>query len=115
MWLPRSIFDLFSISKEAVEDLKLENSTLKIERDLLKADLASSRANSEWMRVRLNALEFERAGLLDKVYGLRVPVPEIARTLPPSDLLPSNLDIFTDVGDKVAKTLGLPLYGDAKN
>ncbi len=113
MWLPRSLFDIFTISKDAVADLKLENSTLKIERDLLKADLANSRAASEWMRIRVNSLEFERASLLDKVYGLRVTVPEIARSITPpsSDLFPSNLDIFNDVGDEVAKSMGLPSYG----
>lgn len=113
MWLPKSLFDLFSISRAHVEDLKVENSTLKIEVNLLKADLASSRANGEWLRVKVNALELERASLLEKVYGLRVPVPEIARTLPPHDpSLPSlNLDIFNDLGDEVSKRLGLPVYG----
>lgn len=115
MWLPKSVFALFTISKDTVDALRVENSTLRVERDLLTSELASSRANSEWMRVRVNALEFERASLLEKAYGIRVPVPEITRVTPvQADAtgmgFPSNLDVFNDLGDDLAKSLGLPSY-----
>lgn len=112
MWLPRKLFDLFTISSDTASALRLENSTLRVERDLLKSDLAVSRANSEWMRVRVNALEFERAALLDKAYGIKTPIPEIVRTLPPSSTPSplSNLDVFDDMGDELAKSLGLQSY-----
>jgi chromosome segregation ATPase len=108
MWLPDKSFDLFRISKDTVDFMREELASLKAERDGLKTQLANTQANFEWLRVKVNSLEMERASLLEKVYGMKIPVPEIAR----QPVVPQgfNSDLFEDVGEKMAKELGFPTY-----
>lgn len=111
MWMPRAMFNLFSISKDTVDGQREELAALRTERDLLKTDLLTTKANFDWARVRVNSLEMERAQLLDRLYGLKVPVPEVMRTNPQrSSVETMNSFSFEDVGDAVAKDLGLPVW-----
>src|SRR5258708_7155729 len=80
MWLPGKAFDLFKISRDTVDHQREELATVRSERDGLKAQLAVTQANFEWLRVRINSLEAERAQLIKKAYGIDVPVPEVVRT-----------------------------------
>lgn len=105
MFISNRIFDLFEINKESLSTLREELLTLRIERDLLKSELASTKANFNWLTVRCNALEAERAQLMEKAYNIRIPVPEIVRT--PIDPFEMNADLFNDMGDERAATLGL--------
>jgi hypothetical protein len=95
--------------------------------DLLWQQLSVTQNNFEWARVRLNAMELERATLMERLFDVRLPVPELARMplasvgIPvtrerpfeeseSSDLLaaaglPGN--IFEDMGDSEARTAGL--------
>ena len=52
----------------------------------------------------------ERQQLLDKAYGVKVPAPQIEKAPLPGE--PNSIDEFSfdDVGDEVAKKLGLPVY-----
>lgn len=109
MWIPNKVFSLFEISKDVVADLKEEVSALRAERDALKLQLATTQIQFDWLRVKVNGMEIERAQLLEKAYNIKVPVPEIVRT---TGKTPSfNSALFEDVGDEVAKELGLPVYG----
>ena len=110
MWVPSRTFELFHISKDTVDSLREDLAAVRAERDGLKSQLATTQANFEWIRVRLNALEFERAQLLEKAYGVKVPVPEIVRSHGTPLGLPANL--FEDMGEPAAKELGLPSYGN---
>ncbi len=105
MFISNRIFDLFEINKESLATLREELTTLRIERDFLKTELSSTKANFNWLTVRCNALEAERAQLLEKAYNIRVPVPEIMRVQ--GNPIDMNADIFNDMGDERAAQLGL--------
>lgn len=108
MWVSSKLVELFQISKDTVAKLQEELSVLKAERDLLKNQLVVTDANFNWFRLRVNALEMEKAQLVKKAYGIDVPVPEVARQ--PQIPIAFSSDLFGDVGDKIAKELGLPSY-----
>lgn len=109
MWMPKTMFDLFRISKDTVDAQRQEVASLKMERDILKSTLLTTEANFKWIVTRINMLEVERAQLLEKAYGVKTVIPEIIRqpsTLP-HDL---NTTLFDDIGDDLAKSLGFPTY-----
>ena len=112
---------------QLLDDAKRETARERQRADLLAQQLAVTQNNFEWARVRLNAIELERATLMERLFTVRLPVPELARvpfasmgmpvtTETPveesasSDLLaavglPGN--IFEDMGDSEARTAGL--------
>ena len=110
MWVPNSLIDLFHIGRSTVDGLREELSAVRAERDALKLQSSISQNHFDWLRVRTNQLEFERAQLLEKAYGIKTPIPEIVRTsVSPIEF---NNALFEDVGEKTARELGLPVYGD---
>lgn len=80
MWLSDKLLNIFQVSKEAVDALRLDVATLRNENDLLKSQLTHSRVMSEWLRTRVNQLEYEKAGLMERAYQIKLPAPEIVRT-----------------------------------
>ena len=116
MWVPPALLELFSIGKETVSILREEVATLKVERDALKDHLKSVSINSDWFRMKVNQLEVEKAALIEKAYGVKLPAPEFVRTLPQADYSLANKvldsDLFNDMGDELAKRVGLPTYND---
>jgi hypothetical protein len=111
MWVPKSVIDWFQISKDSVDELRCEVAELKTERDLYKVQTIVAETNANWMRSKINQLEMERAGLIEKAYNITLPaIPEIVRqTQEPFDpnLFPTG---FEDIGEDVAKSLGLPSH-----
>lgn len=114
MWVPKSVVEWFHISRETVESLREENSALRAERDALKIQLASATNHFDWLRIRVNTLEVERGQLIEKAYGIRIPVPELARPVTPiaPNVVDKFADLFEDMDDEQAKKLGLPIYGN---
>jgi hypothetical protein len=96
MWLSNRLFDLLNSNRDEVIKLRTE-------RDSLKEELVRSQILSDWLRLQVNTLQIERAGLLEKAHGIRVPAPLIEKA-------PVKYFSFDDVGDEVAKKLGLPTY-----
>lgn len=80
MWVPEKLVSLFEITKETVDDFKLENLKLRSENELLKTQLASNRIMTDWLRTRVNSLELEKAALMAKAFNINLPAPEIVRT-----------------------------------
>ena len=99
---------MFQISKESVESLREDLAATRAERDSLKLQLSVSQNHFDWLKMRVNALEIERAQLIHRAYGIQTPVPEIVRTR--ADGPDLNPDIFNDVGEDMAKKLGFPKY-----
>lgn len=114
MWLPRHVYDLFQVSKESADALRTELATVRAERDALKLSEATAKTNFNWLTLRVNALEVERAQLIKKAYNIDVAVPEIVRTsnqrANASNILELTSTLFEDVGDPMAKELGLPTF-----
>jgi hypothetical protein len=109
MWVPAKLAELFSISRDTLESLRKEVEVLKTERDALKLANAVSQNHFDWLRVRVNQLENERAQLIKKAYNIDIPVPEVVRQ-PAANVLELNSNLFEDLGEENAKTLGLPQY-----
>lgn len=109
MWVPKEVAGWFKISKESVDALREELAACRAERDSLKANLSIAQNNLEWIRKQINMLQFERTALLEKMYGIKVPTPEILRTTTTNQ--PDITEFsFDDVGEVLAKKLGLPSY-----
>ena len=85
MWVPAGAIDWFKISKESVDALREELSAIRAERDSFKTQLGVANNHFDWLRLRVNQLELERAQLLEKAAGIKTVIPEIVRT-------PSNFD-----------------------
>lgn len=110
MWISSTVFSWFQISQETFTTLKTEVAALRAERDALLRENITTKANFDWLRIKCNQLELERAQLLKRAYNVDVAVPEIVRT--PSKQPELNVSLFEDMGDDAAKTLGLPIYGN---
>lgn len=110
MFVTKSALELFHISRDTVDSLREELAAANAELTATRTALATTQANFEWIRSRVNVLEVERAQLIEKAYGIKSPVPEIARSSYPKLELDSAL--FDDIGDKAAKEMGLPVYGN---
>lgn len=119
MFVPREVITWFTalrqdadsnaeVAKQALSNLSEELAAVRADRDALKLQLSTAQNHFDWLRVRVNVLEVERAQLVEKAYGIRVPVPEVVRT--PVVGPDFNSDIFSDIGDTVAKQFGLPTY-----
>jgi hypothetical protein len=116
MWISPKVVDWFHISKESVDSLREELSACRAERDALKLQAVTDRVTADWLRTRINALEMERAGLIEKAYQIKLPaVPQLARmgSTPVASHEP-EIDPFNfeDIGNDLAKRLGLPSHLD---
>lgn len=112
MWVNRVLFDMIVSDNR---DLQVKNSHLHATAASMAAGIEVANEqkvkddlNIDWLRNRCNALEKERAILMNKVAGIHLPVPEIVmgipRTMAPSfDSMPS----FEDVGEQEAQRLGI--------
>lgn len=109
MWISEKVFGWFKVSEEAYHDLKEQNAALRAERDAVKSENATLRVSGDWLRIKVNQLEQEKAALMEKAYHVQLSVPTIARTLPAIDpqFDPRNFAGFEDVGDIMAKAMGL--------
>lgn len=110
MWVSSKLLDLFSIGKETVDGLRQELSLAKSELESLKDKCRTLQINGDWFRMKVNSLEMERTALMEKAYQIKLPTPQIMKqpTVDPT-YDPKNFG-FGDVGDEIAKTLGLPSY-----
>ncbi len=107
MWLSSKFVDLFSISKETVSSLREDLAAVRAERDTLKFQLQVSQNQFDWLRVQVNTLQAERAALIDRAYGIKVPSPEIVRTAKPDISKLGDLTGFEHVDEETAERLGI--------
>lgn len=111
MFVPKLVLDYFGVNAELVRNLQADLAVARAERDLVKQELLSYKVNADWLRVKVNDLEAQNKALLQKAYNISVPVPEIVRSPAIANELPNNFSPFEDMGDEMARKLGLPLYG----
>lgn len=108
MWVPKSVIEWFNISQGTVNALREENAALRAENLSVSKELTSTKINLDWLRVQFNQLQLERTALLEKAYNIKVPTPElVARSKAPASLEDFS---YEDMGDEMAKRLGLPTY-----
>ena len=125
MWIPKAVVGWFTsmrdvaetnamVSIEAINQYREQLAAVTAERDVLRLQAVTVQNNCEWFRLRVNALEVERAQLVEKAFGIHLPAPEIVRAAPPAAAFDPRNFTFEDVGDTMAKELGLPTYDDKK-
>lgn len=107
MWLSKDLVGFFQISQDYVRELQVNLSKAQAENDVLRHENATLKTHFDWLRTKVNGLELERAGLLEKAYNIKLPAPEIARTHAPK---PEPDALFDDMGDMMAKKFGLPVF-----
>jgi hypothetical protein len=95
MWIARDIYDSLNESRIRAEARER----------LLEAQITTLNAHLEWMRVRLTEMSFERAGMLKRYLNIEVPVPSFEHE--PDHPDPNQTMDFSDVGDEMAKKLGI--------
>src|SRR5579859_8012179 len=87
-------------NREVILQLTADLRSAAAERDILAVQLKVSQNHFDWLSQRVNVLEVERAQLIEKAYGIKIPVPEIIRTLDPR--VPHNMALnsamFEDLG-----------------
>ena len=103
MWISNKIFDFLSSTRE---DLIKSNT----ERDTLRAELQKANILCDWLRLQVNTLQMERTQLIEKAFGIKVPVPVIEKASVSGEANSMEDFSFDDIGDELAKKLGLPTY-----
>ncbi len=95
MWVEKKVYqdirDAWIKSHEEARVLAQQNTALQTTMD--------------WFRMRINQLEQERSQMLFQYTGVKVPTPTIHE--PPVDQALAATMGFEDVGDEVAKKLGI--------
>lgn len=113
MWVNRVLFEtVLADNKKQTDDiasLKVSCERFATESISLRVQKAKDDLTIDWMRHRINALEKERAILLQKSAGIALPTPEIVPTRPGSMTIPNfdTMPSFEDVGDTEAARLGI--------
>lgn len=98
MWVDRNTF--YGVQGELTLR-QHESATLREQNKILETNL-------NWMRVRVNQLEKERAQLLYHITEIKIPVPEIKiPEMPRSGDVFNALPSFEDMGDEEAKAEGI--------
>jgi hypothetical protein len=98
MWLTRRIYD----------DLRDKLVAAEAEARGQAGALRTVQANFDFMRVRLNQLEQERAILIERMFGVKVPVPQIEKAPTPFDENKFNETFsFDGLDDSTAAALGI--------
>lgn len=121
MWISKTFFNMILADNKAqmneIIDLRAQNSAMNAVRTELYAQKAKDDLHLDYARHRINALERERAILLNKAAGIVIATPEIVASRPGTMTMPpdfSTLPSFEDVGDEEAARLGVG-HDDAGN
>ena len=105
-----------SLLREELSDLKAKVSAKDEVISNLRIQAERDRANQDWLKARVNQLEFEKAALTKAKTGLEIPYPTLQSE--PSAIGQAEAG-FDDIGDQVAavlggQSLGFDDLGDAK-
>lgn len=107
MWISRKTYETYG---KQVSEITHERIAAQVRAATLVEQNKVLQTNLDWLRVRVNQLEHERAQLLWNYLGVKVQIPEIQRVSPTADTPPhplSELPSFNDVGEAEAKRLGI--------
>ncbi len=99
MWIGRDLF-IGLVEKE---------SKARGELAALQTRFAAQDSMVDWFRIRLTQLEKERAQMILKYTGVAIETPVFAKEpeQTPLDQVLGEVSTFDDVGDEVAKRLGI--------
>lgn len=102
------------IDRQTVDDLRVSNAAAQVECRVLAEQNKVLQTILDWVRMRVNQLEKERAVLLFNTTKLSFPVPEMAKIdIPvathatPQDNADATAPSFDDPGDEIAAKMGI--------
>jgi hypothetical protein len=96
------------ISQPTFMALVSESALARGELASLQARFAAQDAMVDWFRIRLTQLEKERAQMILKYTGVAIETPVFAKEPEtPIDQVLGEVSTFDDVGDEIAKKLGI--------
>lgn len=110
MWVSSKIFDWLRISKDYVDGLSEELKVTRAELNSLQDKYRVMQINSDWFRMKVNQLEMEKTALLELAYKIKLPTPQLMKQPTPDPTFDPKNFSFADVGEEMAKQLGLPSY-----
>ena len=104
MWIERKLF----------MDLIQKESVARGELAALQTRFAAQDSMVDWFRIRLTQLEKERAQMILKSTGVAIETPVFAKEpeQTPLDQVLGEVSTFDDVGDEIAKKLGIEWKND---
>lgn len=99
MWIDRHVY----------EQMLMEGAALGAKAQALEVRFAALDTTLDWMRVRLEQVERERARLIKKYTDVDIDIPTIQRVpeQPVTEAVLNEATAFDDVGDELAKRLGI--------
>lgn len=101
MWIPSPVLALFQFNLDEQQAVREQLAVALARATDLERSLQHSRTSFDWLRTRVNDLEYQNKALLEKAFNIKVPAPQIERHLaPPVDLREFG---FQDLGDDFAK------------
>lgn len=96
------------ISRKIYEFLQLELVKAREEARAVTNASRSMETSLDWLRVRVTQMEKERAVMIERFYGVKIPVPEIMKAPDPFESHPLNAGLsFEGVSDAEATALGI--------
>ena len=109
------------IDRKTYDDLRLNVAKRDAECQVLQQQNTTLTVTLDWLRVRVTQLEMERAQMLWRYTGVKVPVPEIVKTDGVASNPMTQTPNFNDVGNAEAAKLGISwdangelIYSDTK-
>jgi hypothetical protein len=107
MWIRRRTFEKRLEEWEAIAMREtLDRQKLSAENTMLRNENAQLRATQEWMKLRLNSVEKERAQLIHAAIGVKLAIPEFVPAGDPAEAFHEMPDLSSVGGD--AKETGRP-------
>jgi hypothetical protein len=94
------------ISRTTYDHMREDTIKAQVEARVLSEQNRALQTTIDWLRVRVNQVEKERAQLLFNYTGVKIETPSI-EAAPPSGHPLNQVPHFNDVGDKEAARLGI--------
>ena len=101
-------------AEQALETLR-DNSALKVRLELVERENQMLKANQEWFKLRLNAVEKERAQLIFATLGHKISVPEFVPTYDAPETALAEQPDFAAVGEDARSDADYSLMPQREN
>lgn len=99
------------VTRAAFDTLNSERIKSAEEARVLDHQNQALQVMTDWLRVRVHQLELERAQLLWKYMGVKIPVTTIEDATKDDNIL-GGINPFEDLGDTLAKQFGVDWEAD---
>ena len=102
------------ISAKSFLELSHARSVAEGQTSALVTQITALNTTMDWMRVRLNQVEQERADLIERYMGVKIQVPQIQPISTDTSEVLNQAVSFEDMGDTEAERLGIDWNGNGE-